>query len=236
MSNNYLPDEAPLLPGTIARSGDMNRRYDNTVLAFDRLPMPAEIGKGFDEPVFIPEPQLPRHAVNVNYLTTVLDSETNEIKQIRDELYNLNTTLVPIPYGQIGYSEYDAPSGTLVLYFPAGEKGETGDAGPIGAEGIQGPIGQTGPQGEVGPQGPQGIQGIQGIQGEKGGKGDKGDPGPQGLQGEQGNMGATPLGLAFGRFSINTDGYLKIEYYGEANDNDFRIDDDGFMHVTTVVA
>jgi hypothetical protein len=47
-------------------------------------------------------------------------------------------------------------------------------------------------------------------------------------------MGATPLGLAFGRFSINTEGQLEIEYYGSANDNDFSIDSDGFLYVTTV--
>jgi hypothetical protein len=47
-------------------------------------------------------------------------------------------------------------------------------------------------------------------------------------------MGATPLGLAFGTFSINSDGELQIEYYGDANDNDFSIDADGFLYVTTV--
>ena len=58
--------------------------------------------------------------------------------------------------------------------------------------------------------------------------------GPDGAKGPTGDMGATPLGLAFGTFSINSDGELQIEYYGDANDNDFSIDADGFLYVTTV--
>jgi hypothetical protein len=47
-------------------------------------------------------------------------------------------------------------------------------------------------------------------------------------------MGSTPLGLAFGQFAINSDGVLTIEYYGSASDNDFTIDADGNLIVTTV--
>jgi hypothetical protein len=47
-------------------------------------------------------------------------------------------------------------------------------------------------------------------------------------------MGSTPLGLAFGRFFLSDEGELQIEYYGTANDNDFSIDADGYLHVTTV--
>jgi hypothetical protein len=47
-------------------------------------------------------------------------------------------------------------------------------------------------------------------------------------------MGATPLGLAFGRFYLNEEGELMIEYYGDADTNDFRIDAEGFLYVTTV--
>ena len=47
-------------------------------------------------------------------------------------------------------------------------------------------------------------------------------------------MGATPLGLAFGRFFIDDDGVLQIEYYGSADTNDFTIDADGYLFVETV--
>lgn len=47
-------------------------------------------------------------------------------------------------------------------------------------------------------------------------------------------MGSTPLGLAFGQFFIDPDGILSIEYYGSADDNDFRIDENGFLFVSTV--
>ena len=90
---------------------------------------------------------------------------------------------------------------------------------------MQGVTGETGPAGPAGPQGPIGPEGIQGIQG---------PVGPDGAVGQQGPMGATPLGLAFGRFYLNAEGELMIEYYGDANDNDFRIDADGFLYVETV--
>lgn len=113
-----------------------------------------------------------------------------------------------------------------------GPQGPRGIQGPTGAQGIQGSQGAPGPQGQqgakgapgdVGPQGPQGLPGIQG------------EVGPTGPQGPQGNMGATPLGLAFGRMLIDTDGMLTLEYYGDANDNDFRIDANGDLYVSTVI-
>lgn len=115
--------------------------------------------------------------------------------------------------------------------------------------GLPGPQGERGLQGPYGPQGVQGLRGLQGLQGLQGAQGPAGDVGPQGLsgtpgtQGEvgppgppgpQGNMGATPLGLAFGRMSIDTDGMLTLEYYGDADDNDFRIDANGDLYVSTV--
>jgi hypothetical protein len=89
-----------------------------------------------------------------------------------------------------------------------------------------GPVGSTGPIGPLGPQGPQGIQG------ELGATGLQGLAGPLGLQGPTGNMGSTPMALAFGRFSINTDGELLIEHYGAANNNDFTITSNGDLEVT----
>jgi hypothetical protein len=47
-------------------------------------------------------------------------------------------------------------------------------------------------------------------------------------------MGATPLGLAFGRFYLSDEGELMIEYYGQASDNDFTIDENGDLSVTTI--
>jgi hypothetical protein len=149
----------------------------------------------------------------------------------------------------------EGPMGPTGPQGPQGFKGDTGDTGPMGPEGPQGPTGEQGPTGATGPVGPQGPtgeqgpRGLQGIEGEQGPigpagptgpegpdgpQGIQGPVGPEGPQGPQGNMGSTPLGLAFGRFYINSDGELMIEYYGEADDNDFRIDVDGFLYVTTV--
>jgi hypothetical protein len=47
-------------------------------------------------------------------------------------------------------------------------------------------------------------------------------------------MGSTPLGLAFGKFGITADGILQMEYYGDADDNDFTINADGYLSVSTV--
>lgn len=165
------------------------------------------------------------------------------------------------PQGPVGPSGDTGPSGPQGIQGPSGlqgPKGDTGDRGPqgpqgniglIGATGSQGPQGDTGPQGPEGPQGAQGPQGPQGLTGETGPigpvglQGPLGPQGPQGIQGPVGpdgakgpigDMGATPLGLAFGTFSIDIDGELLIEYYGDANDNDFSIDADGFLYVTTV--
>lgn len=153
------------------------------------------------------------------------------------------------PVGPTGAQGSTGPQG------PIGEKGDTGEQGPVGPtgaqgiEGPQGPIGETGlpgstgpagpmgPQGMTGLQGPQGDQGPQGplgpqgIQGPKGEKGDQGDVGPEGNKGPIGDMGPTALGLAFGTFSVNSDGILQVEYYGAADSNDFSIDSDGFLFV-----
>jgi hypothetical protein len=47
-------------------------------------------------------------------------------------------------------------------------------------------------------------------------------------------MGATPLGLAFGRMQVTSAGILQMEYYGDADDNDFSINSSGILTVTTV--
>jgi hypothetical protein len=61
-----------------------------------------------------------------------------------------------------------------------------------------------------------------------------GDTGDKGPLGDKGPMGSTPLGLAFGRFFVNSNGELNIEFYGDASENDFTIDEDGFLSVTTI--
>ena len=126
------------------------------------------------------------------------------------------------PQGNIGATGPVGPEG------PAGPEGPQGVMGAVGPSGPQGPAGLTGPQGPQGPIGPIGLEGPAGPQGLPGATGDKGPTG------DQGPMGSTPLGLAFGRFFINADGSLRIEFYGDADGNDFFINDDGFLHVTTV--
>ena len=130
--------------------------------------------------------------------------------------------------GNIGLQGPEGPTGAT------GSQGPEGDQGPIGATGATGLQGPTGAQGITGATGPLGPQGVAGPIGPQGIKGDQGDTGPLGAAGPTGAMGATPLGLAFGTFSINSDGELQIEYYGDANDNDFSIDANGFLYVTTV--
>lgn len=156
------------------------------------------------------------------------------------------------PEGPLG------PTGPQGVQGIQGIQGPKGDQGDRGQEGAQGPMGPTGPRGEQGIQGPDGLQGPAGLQGAQGPTGDTGPQGPEGIQGntgptgstgpagppgatgdkgptgDQGPMGATPLGLAFGKFDINPDGVLEIEFYGSASDNDFSIDAEGNLSVTTV--
>lgn len=68
MSNNWIPDEQPVIPLTVARAEDINRRYENVVSAMDKLPEPAASGKGFAPPV---EPQDP---ANRQFVMDVLSS------------------------------------------------------------------------------------------------------------------------------------------------------------------
>ena len=197
-----------------------------------------------------------RGFVNTTGLSVLADATA-----IRNQLYNLNPVVERLPYGTDGYATYDAATGDYTLYLSEGPQGvqgvvgpsgPTGAEGPVGIQGIQGPQGPTGQTGATGPEGPAGLQGPTGIQGVTGATGPLGPQGvagpigPQGIQGIQGDtgplgsagptgaMGATPLGLAFGTFAINSDGELQIEYYGDADDNDFSIDADGFLYVTTV--
>ena len=153
------------------------------------------------------------------------------------------------PEGPTGAAGPIGPQGATGEQGPMGPEGPTGPEGPQGLQGVTGDQGVRGPQGLTGPVGPEGPRGQQGITGETGPLGPTGPAGPIGPQGPQGiqgpvgpdgakgptgDMGSTPLGLAFGTFSINADGELQIEYYGNANDNDFSIDADGFLYVTTV--
>jgi hypothetical protein len=46
-------------------------------------------------------------------------------------------------------------------------------------------------------------------------------------------MGTSPLGLSFGQFNLNaTTGQLTIEFYGNADDQDFNINANGELEVT----
>ena len=161
------------------------------------------------------------------------------------------------PQGDTGDTGDTGPQGLQGVTGPQGPRGETGDVGPQGIQGVtgdegpMGPTGNTGPQGPVGsqgpvgatgqegpigatgPTGPQGPQGIQGSLGDKGPTGDQGPIGPTGSTGNQGPMGTSPLGLSFGKFSIDAaTGVLSIEYYGDADDQDFSINSNGELEVT----
>lgn len=134
------------------------------------------------------------------------------------------------PQGPVGEAGVMGPTGSQGVQ---GEKGDTGEQGPMGSQGPIGATGQEGPIGPTGPIGPQGQQGIQGALGDKGPTGDQGPLGPQGSVGDQGPMGSTALGLAFGRFNIDsTTGELQVEFYGDADDQDFSINSNGELEVT----
>ena len=63
---------------------------------------------------------------------------------VRDQLYNLTTSMSSLPYGSAGYNVYDPSTGNLEFFL---------------SEGPQGPVGATGPSGSTGPQGPTGAAG-----------------------------------------------------------------------------
>lgn len=77
MANNYTPTLASLVPGTTAKSSDINERYDNTVSAFDKLPAPAIGKKGFSDPVPVGTPTAPDHATTKDYVDNDLQSSVN---------------------------------------------------------------------------------------------------------------------------------------------------------------
>ena len=148
------------------------------------------------------------------------------------------------PQGLQGVTGLQGPRGETGDVGPQGIQGVTGDEGPMGPTGNTGPQGPVGPQGPIGatgqegpigatgPTGPQGPQGIQGALGDKGPTGDQGPIGPTGSTGSQGPMGTSPLGLSFGRFILNAStGVLSIEYYGDADDQDFSINSNGELEV-----
>lgn len=155
-----------------------------------------------------------------------------------------------------GSASYDFDNGILQLSMPPGPAGPTGPAGPQGVpgeQGPQGPRGIQGPQGGQGDRGPEGAQGLMGPQGAQGPrgetgltgpagpigpKGDQGERGPQGTegpegaQGEKGPLGDAPVAMAFGNFTIDAQGNLLFHYYGDANEQDFHINDKGELEVT----
>ena len=138
------------------------------------------------------------------------------------------------PTGNTGPAGATGGAGPTGPQGPQGPKGDTGSAGPTGLQGPTGATGSTGPRGLIGPTGQTGATGATGATGPQGSTGAQGPTGNQGPTGAQGNMGATPLGLAFGRMQITSAGILQMEYYGDADDNDFSINSSGILTVTTV--
>lgn len=96
MANSYIPDLSQLAPGDLARSGDINERYENTVSAFDILPAPAVGKKGFDEPIAVGEPLDSDHAVSKNYLEVEWLSQANKDQLMLLDVNNLNTVALSI--------------------------------------------------------------------------------------------------------------------------------------------
>lgn len=184
------------------------------------------------------DPQDPQDLVTKNWAENAESSYLNEIKDytddvqdIKNQLYGLTTELVKLPYGSEGSAVYDGTTGVLTIYLSEGPQGPVGEQGPTG------PVGPQGPQGLPGPRGPQGLQGVDGPAGPQGPEGPQGPVGPQGPDGDPGPMGATPLGLAFGRMHIDVDGFLNIEYVGSSVDNNtFRIDANGDLYASTIEA
>jgi len=77
MTNQYVPDLSPLGAGDIARSSDVNTRYENTVAGFDRLPAPKTGEAGFEGPVPVGEPVNSDHATTKNWVETSMTSQVN---------------------------------------------------------------------------------------------------------------------------------------------------------------
>ena len=86
----------------------------------------------------------------------------NEAKGVRDQLYNLTTSMSSLPYGSAGYNVYDPSTGNLEFFLSEGPQGPSGPTGPAGSTGPQGP------DGAEGPRGPQGVTGATGATGPAG--------------------------------------------------------------------
>jgi len=187
---------------------------------------------------------------NVDVKASLYDEGLQEVQALAESWRNLNISVTAIARGTPGYGVFDPDAGTLNLYLqegpqgPPGPQGPQGPMGPVGPEGPQGPmgpvgpvgpagpVGPSGPEGPPGPEGPEGPEGPPGPEGPEGPRGPMGPPGPEGDKGPQGDMGPTALGLAFGGFLIDPDGYLACQYYGDADEHDFNIGADGVLEVT----
>lgn len=149
---------------------------------------------------------------------------------------------LPGPQGEQGPRGIQGPQGVQGERGPEGQqglmgpqgiqgiKGDTGERGPQGPQGIQGAVGAQGPRGETGPIGPRGPEGIQGPQGERG---PQGPEGPKGAVGDKGPLGDSPLPLTFGNFSVDAEGCLQFEYYGEIDATKININSEtGRLEIT----
>jgi len=167
-------------------------------------------------------------AVPLGFIATYEASSLGEVVAIRNQLSDLNVTVVPLDYTDTPIASYSIDTGTMELSIPRGVPGPQGVIGVAGAQGIQGA------QGSVGPTGPAGIvtvgdTGPQGIQGEPGGVGDKGPTG------DQGPLGDSPMALAFGNFAVTNTGMLTLEYVGSLATGALYIDANGDMQADTSV-
>ena len=98
MSNNYVPDLDTLDSGSLARSSDINERWENTIAGFDRLPNPASGVRGFGEPVVASDPTDLTHLVTRNYLENVwlTPALKADIEAIGDSVANVDTVAINV--------------------------------------------------------------------------------------------------------------------------------------------
>lgn len=85
MTNNYVPDLSQLGSGDIARSQDVNDRYENTVAGFDRLPEPKVGEQGFSAPTPVGEPVNSDHAATKNFVETGVTSQVVIAEGYKDD-------------------------------------------------------------------------------------------------------------------------------------------------------
>lgn len=121
MSNEFLPDLPPAMPGTVARSSQVNERYENTISAFDKLPAPALGKTGFRDPVNVGEPTLPDHAATKFFVETAMTSQvsqatTSAAEALASELAANNSASAALSSEEMAQKWAENPENVDVLF------------------------------------------------------------------------------------------------------------------------